>query len=168
MHQTSSMYESLSLARAGRERKSSQKRSYGAAVVVAERSGDLAELGQVAVLEQRVAGMRREPAPEIGAQHRRHHRAVAAARLARDRAVLALGDRPVAAVHPGHDLVAEVGVVVAGRGRVEELAAAERRPRVDEDDDRRGHAAVGEQARPRARRPRGGTRAGSATCRSGR
>ena len=105
--------------------------------------------------------MRGEAAPEVGAEHRRHHRAVPAARLAGDRAVLALGERAVAAVDPGHDLVAEVRVVVAGPRRVEELAAAERRPGVDEDDERRRNRVVRRTARPRARRPTAGTRSGS-------
>ncbi len=45
------------------------------------------------------------------------------------------GERPVALVDERHDLLAEVRVVAARAGRVEELAAPELRPRVDEDDD---------------------------------
>ena len=43
------------------------------------------------------------------------------------------------------DLVAEIRVVVADTGRVEELRAAVRRPRVDEDDERGRAAVVGEE-----------------------
>ena len=46
------------------------------------------------------------------------------------------GQRAVPPVHPGHDLVAQVGVVPAGAGRVDELAAAVGGPRVDVDHDR--------------------------------
>ena len=50
-------------------------------VLVAERARGAGELGQVARLEERVAGVRRQPAEEVGPEHRRDHRAVAAARL---------------------------------------------------------------------------------------
>ena len=79
--------------------------------------------------------MRREPAPEVRAEHRRHHGAVAAARLARDAAVLARGHRSVARVHPRHHLIAEVGVVAAGARRVHELAPPDGGPAVDPDQD---------------------------------
>ena len=62
-----------------------------AVVVVTQRPHGDAELRLVAVLEQRVAGVRREPAPQIGAKHRRDHRAVPAARFPGDAAVLARG-----------------------------------------------------------------------------
>ncbi len=83
--------------------------------------------------------MRREAAEEVGAQHRRHHRAVAARRLALDAAVPGFGERAVTPVDPRDELVAEVGVVAPDRGRVEELRAAELRPGVDPDDDRGRH-----------------------------
>ena len=44
-----------------------------------------------------------------------------------------------------HDLVAEIRVVVADAGRVEELRAAVGRPGVDEDDERGRAAVVGEE-----------------------
>ena len=53
--------------------------------------------------------------------------------------------RAVARVDERHDLVAEIRVVVADAGRVEELRAAVRRPRVDEDDERGRAALVGEE-----------------------
>ena len=97
----------------------------GAVVVVPESARRDTELGLVAGLEERIAGMGREAAEEIGPQHRRHHRSVAAARLARDPAVVTAGERAVARVHPRDDLFAEIGVVATCSGRVEELAAAE-------------------------------------------
>src|SRR6185312_15927096 len=77
--------------------------------------------------------MGRETAEEIRTQHRRHHRAVAATRLAGNPSVAGFGERSVALVNPRDDLVAEVGVVPARPGRVEKLAAAERRPGIDPD-----------------------------------
>jgi hypothetical protein len=59
--------------------------------------------------------------------------------------VFGAGERAVALVHPRDDLVAEVRVVPAGPRRVEELAAAERRPAVDVDEDGRRCVAGGEQ-----------------------
>jgi hypothetical protein len=47
-------------------------------------------------------------------------------------------------VHPGNDLVAQVRVVLPGSGRVNKLAAAVARPRVDVDDDRRRRLVAGE------------------------
>jgi hypothetical protein len=76
-----------------------------------------------------------EAAEEVRPQHRRDHRAEPAAGLARDAAVLRRGQRAVAGVDEGHDLVADVGVVPAGARGVDELAAAVRGPRVDEHDE---------------------------------
>jgi len=61
-----------------------------------------------------------------------------------------LGERPVALVHEGHDLVTQVAPVSAGARRVDELAAAERRPGVDERHDARrgGRVEELEEARP--------------------
>ena len=84
-------------------------------------------------LEEAAARVAREAAEEVGTEHRRHGRAVAAARLA---AHAAQPVRLVALVHERHDLVAEVGVVAAAAGRVDELRAADGRPGVDEDDAR--------------------------------
>ena len=116
-----------------------------AVVVVAQRAHRLAELRQVAHLEERVAGVRGQPAEDVGPQHRVDHRAVAAARLAADPAVRGLGHRPVVRVDARHELLDDVRVVAAGARRVDELAAAERRPRVDPDEDRRRRVALGEQ-----------------------
>ena len=113
-----------------------------AVVVVPQRPRHQTELGEVGVLEQRVARMGRQAAPEVRTEHRRNHGSVPAARLAADRAVFGSGERAMAGIHPRHELVAEIGVVVAGPRRVEELAAAERRPRVDEDDDRRRNGGI--------------------------
>ena len=114
------------------------------AAVLAQVPDALGELGQVAVLEQGVAGVGRERAEQVGTQHRRDHRAVAAAGLAADRPVPRRVQRPVVPVDPRDDLVADVGVVAAGAGRVEVLAAAVRGPRVHEDNDRGRGLAGGE------------------------
>ena len=77
---------SVSLLIGGRDAKSSQNRSYDA-VVVAQRADGLAEARQVAELVERIAGVARHAAEQVGAQHRRDHRAEPAAGLARDAAV---------------------------------------------------------------------------------
>ena len=139
-----------------------------ALVVVAERADRLAELRQVAGLEERVAGVRGEPAPEVGTEHRHHHRAVPAARLPLDPPVVPVGDRAIPLVDERHDLVAQVRQVVARPGGVEELAAAERGPAVDPDDDRRAGRPLARTGRRRAPGSSDGTATGSATCRAGR
>ena len=139
---------------AGRERKSSQKRSYEPSYSSRSARDRVAELRQVAELEQRVAGVGREPAEHVGPQHRHDHRAVAAARLAGDPAVRRLGERPVARVDERDDLVAEVLAVAAGARRVDELRAAVRRPGVDGDDERRRAALLREQPVDELRRAR--------------
>jgi hypothetical protein len=78
--------------------------------------------------------MRRERAPQIGPQQRRDHRAVAARRLALDAAVLPRRQRGELRIDERDDVVAEVGVVPADGGRVDELRAADRRERVDQHD----------------------------------
>ena len=113
--------------------------------LLAQHPRDLREPRQVAGLEQRVAGVRGERAEDVGAQHRHDHRAVAAAGLAGQAAVIAARGRRVALVDERHDLVAQVVLVAPGAGRVEELRAAEGGPGVDEDDDRVGAFAGGEQ-----------------------
>ena len=90
--------------------------------------------------------MRRARREDIRAQHRDHHGAVAAARLAAS----SRGDHGsmrvrVALVDERYDLVAEVVHVASGRGRVDELGAAVARPRIDEHDNRRGALAVREK-----------------------
>ena len=72
-----------------------------------------------------VAGVRREPAEEVGPQHPPGHRAEPARRLARDAAMLARGRGAEARVDERHDLVAEVRPVAPGRGRVDPLRAAD-------------------------------------------
>src|SRR5207249_9538058 len=104
-----------------------------------------AYVSRVAELAALISRMRREAAEQVRSQHRRHHRAVAAARLAADPPVRGRGEGRVAGVDERDDLVAEIRVVVADAGRVEELRAAVRRPRVDEDDERRRAALVGEE-----------------------
>ena len=49
--------------------------------------------------------------------------------------MVTIGHRAVVLVDEGHDLVAEVGQIVAGPRRVEELTSPERGPAVDPDDD---------------------------------
>jgi hypothetical protein len=89
------------------------------------------------VLEQGVAGVAGQGAEHVGPEHRRDHGPVAAARLAGDAAVLAGGEGRVGAVHERHHLVAQVVEVAPGARGVEELAAPQRGPAVDEHDDRR-------------------------------
>ena len=115
-----------------------------AVVAVAQRAHDLGELGDVAVLVQRVAGVAGEPTEEVGTQHRRDEGTEAAARLAGDAAVLWRRQRAVARVDERDDLVAQIAVVAAGRRRVDELRAAVRRPGVDVDDDARRDLAGGD------------------------
>ena len=116
----------------------------GALEVVAQRSRDDRELAQVRAFEQRVAGMRRQRAEDIGPQHRDHHRAVPARRLAREAAVVPPRQRRVALVDERDDFIAEVVHVPAGAGRVQELRPTARRPGVDEHDDRGRAVAAGE------------------------
>ena len=89
--------------------------------------------------------MRGEAAEDIRAEHRRDHRPVAAGGLPGDPAVLGCGQGAVALVHPGDDLVAEIGVILARSRRIEELTAAERRPAVGVDEDRGGRISAGEE-----------------------
>ena len=116
----------------------------GALEVVAQVARDLGEAVRAAGLEQRVAGVRGEPAEHVGAHHRHHHRAVAAGRLPGQAAVVAVGERRVAVVHERHRLVAQVVLVAAEAARVQELRAAVGGPAVDERDDRVRALAGGE------------------------
>jgi hypothetical protein len=116
-----------------------------AVVLVPQRACRRAKVRQVAGLEERIAGVRGEAAEQIGAEHRRHHRPVAATRFAGDTAVAGVCERSVALVDPGDDLVAEVGVVAARARRVEELAAAQGRPGVDPHQDGGRGLAGGEE-----------------------
>ena len=112
--------------------------------MVAQRPRGIAEVGEVAHLEERVAGVGRERAEAVGPQHGGDHRPVAAARLAHDPAVRGLGERPVTLVDEVDDLVAQVAAVAPGPRRVDELAAAERRPGVHEHDEARRRELVDE------------------------
>jgi hypothetical protein len=94
-------------------------------VLVPESTRGLADLPEIAGLEERVPGMSGETAEKIGTEHRCDHRPVAAAGLSGDATVLRHREGAVVGVHPRDDFVAEVGVVAAGARRVEELASAE-------------------------------------------
>ena len=110
-----------------------------------------------------VGRMRRDRVEEIRPRERRHQRAVAARRLPLQRAPARLGQRREALVDERHDLVAEVGAVAPDARRVDPLRAADRRPAVDEHDDRLRLRAPrsssgydvsnGVDVEPRARRP---------------
>ena len=91
-------------------------------------------------VEEAAAGVARDAAEEVGPEHGRQQRAVAARRLALDATVLGRRERAVAFVHPRQELVTEVGVVAARRRGVDELRAADARPRV-----REGHHALGRE-----------------------
>ena len=103
--------------------------------------------------------MRGQPAEQIRAQHRCDESAEAAARLAGHAAMLRGVEGAVARVHPRHHVVAQVGVVVAGAGGVDELRTAVQSPGIDEDHDRRRsvpaaeHAVRGFDEREPVRRP---------------
>src|SRR5438094_8800440 len=103
--------------------------------MISKGANGLGESVRITQLEEGVAGMRRQPGEQVRAQHRGHHRAVAATRLTDDAAVTRLWQRAVVTIDPGHDLIAQVGVVLAGTGRVEVLAAAQGGPAVDSDDE---------------------------------
>jgi hypothetical protein len=116
----------------------------GAFVLVPQNPCPLGKFGLVADLEEGVAGVGGEGAEQVRAQHRGHHRAVAAAGLAADGTVVAVGDGAIVGVHERHDLLAQVRVVAPGAGGVEKLAAAVCGPRVDVDHDRGRRLAPGE------------------------
>src|SRR5260370_42212422 len=79
----------------------------GAVIVLTESSNRLRKVVRVRHLEEGVAGVGRQTAEEVRPQHWRDHRTVSATRLAGDAAVARLGQRSVATVDTGHDLVAE-------------------------------------------------------------
>ena len=166
MHQSFSRLPSHSLVKAGRLPEVLPEALERPVVVVAQRADRPAEVGQVAHLEQRVPGVGGQSAEQVGPEHRGDHGAVAAARFARDAAVVAVGERPVLRVDPGDDLLAEVRVVPAGAGRVEELAPPERGPAVDPHQDAGRGLPARRTARRRARGSSGGTGRGCATCRA--
>ncbi len=89
-------------------------------------------------LEQGVRGMRREGVEQVGARERVDDRAVAARRLPLETPLAA---RRMACVDERDDLLAEIGAVQPDALRVDPLRAADGRPAVDEDDDRRGASA---------------------------
>ena len=90
-------------------------------------------------IEVRVAGMIGDGAPVLRVLHAVDDRAVAAGRLAEAAAMLAAGQRAEFAVDERNDLAREVVGVVADRGRVHVLVAAERGEAVGKDEDRRPH-----------------------------
>ena len=116
----------------------------GGLVAIAERPDRGGDARRHRELEQRVAGVGREGREDVRAHHRHDHRPVAARRLAGDRAMVAVRRGRVALVDERHDLLAEVGLVAAGPGRVEELRSAVARPAVDHHDDRVGTVLGGE------------------------
>src|ERR1035438_7237765 len=79
--------------------------------------------------------MARHPAEEVRPEHGGDHGAVAAARFPRDAAMRGDGERAVVRVDPPDHVLAEIGVIPADRRGVEELAASQRCPGVDEDND---------------------------------
>src|SRR5439155_16598154 len=89
--------------------------------------------------------MRGWPAEQVRTEHRGDHRSVPAARLPGDAAMLPRRPGPIAAVDPGNDLLAEVGVIATGARRVDELGPAVRGPAVDVDEDARRGLAAGEE-----------------------
>src|SRR5580658_4744069 len=88
------------------------------------------ELGQVAVLEVRVTGVRPGGPKQVGVSQGEHQGAVAPARGSED------GRRtgPVLALGPGEDLLDDVVLVAAGGRRIEILTSSERRDTVGSDD----------------------------------
>ena len=112
--------------------------------MVAQRAGDLRELRHIARLEQRVTGVRGERAEHVRPHHRHDHRAVAAGRLAGQRARFAVGQRRIALLDERDDLVAQVVLIAAEPERVQELRTAVGRPAVDERDQRVRAVAGGE------------------------
>ena len=139
-----------------------------AVVLVAERPCALAELREIARLEQPVAGVRRQSAPQVRPEHRHDHRAVAAARLPLDPAVLALRKRPIGGVDERNDLGAEIREVVARAGRESRnwLPPSE----VQQSTQTRSPAARRRVRTARRRAPgsSSGRRLDCATCRAGR
>src|SRR5207244_13317341 len=121
----------------------------GAVVVVAERANRLRKRLRIGHLEERVASVGRQPAKQVRPQHGRDHRAVSPTRLTGDAAMTRLGQRAIAGVDPGDDLVTEVRVVFARAGRIDVLTATDGGPGVDVDEDAGRRAAGGELgARP--------------------
>ena len=121
------------LERPGRERKVRPELLVRAAVLVAQRARHLREFGQVARLEERVAGVGGEAAEQVRAQHRGDHGPVAAAALAGDRPVGGLGQRPVAlrprTARPRRTGRCGSGPCPASRGTAPALGSSTRRRR---------------------------------------
>lgn len=129
-----------------REQRQALRRLLDVAVIRSQQPHGLGELGHVAVLVERVTGMGRQGPEQVRAQHRRDHGAEPTARLATDGTVRRARHGAVVAVDEGHDLVTEVGVVVPGSRRVDELAAAVGRPGIDVHHDRRRRLPRGEHS----------------------
>ncbi len=153
---------------AGRERKSSQKRVARAVVRVAQRPHGLAEVGQVAVLEQRVAGVRwrarrRGPAGASASPSRRSRRSTSP-RCRGGSRLRASGSARRRTGRPRRRGTCGSGRPPASRGTGSRRTTSTR--------PRRRRAPAGSPpprtAGRRAPAPSGGRRSGSATCRSGR
>ncbi len=121
-----------------------EQRLVGTIALVSQGAGDDRKLGQVAHLEQRVAGVRGKRSERIRAQHRHDHRTVAPGGLTCQPTMVATWKGRIALLHEGRHLVAEVVHVAPGARRVEELRTAERGPGIDEHHDRIGALAGGE------------------------
>ena len=98
-------------------------------------------------VEVGVAGVVGDGAPVLRVLHAVDDRAVAAGGFAEAAAVLAAGEGAEFAVDEGDDFAREVVGVVADRGGVDVLVAAQRGEAVGEDDDRRPHFLFVDQAR---------------------
>src|SRR5712692_4648126 len=98
-------------------------------------------------IEIRVAGMIGDRAPGFRVLHPVEDRAVAARGFSEAAAVLAGGERPELTVDEGNDLAREVVGVIADRGGVHVLVAAERREAVRKDEDRRAHFSLADKPR---------------------
>lgn len=86
-----------------------------------------------------------EAAKEVGPQHRGDHGPETAARLPLDAPVPGIIEGPVAVVNERHDVVAQVAVVKARAGRVNELRTPVCGPGIDIDHQARRRLAAGEE-----------------------
>ena len=98
-------------------------------------------------IEVRIARMVRDRAPGLRVLHAVDDRAVAARGLAEAAAMLAAGERAELAIDERHQLARQVVGVIADRGRIDVLVAAQRGKAVRKDEDRGSHPALVDQAR---------------------
>src|SRR5262249_10714942 len=113
--------------------------------VLADLVEETREVGQVAVLERRVARVTDDAAEDFAVAHALDHGAIAAARLAGDGAVAPVGQGAERLVDPGNQLVDEIGLVAPGGARVEVLASAPAREAIGEGGDQGPQAALADQ-----------------------